>query len=98
MRFRVYDRFKDSNIIDFYGSGCGKELEYKIDDNNTYIVGKYGPVIKTIEGTDKNGKDVVIFNKVIWEVVNPIYLSNHFKFHMLVFLTILQEIWKRHPL
>jgi hypothetical protein len=31
MRFRVYDRFKDSNIIDFYGSGCGKELDYKID-------------------------------------------------------------------
>jgi DNA topoisomerase-1 len=41
------------------------KLEIKIDENNSYVIGKYGPVIKTIEGTDKNGKDVVIFNKVI---------------------------------
>ena len=31
MRHRVYDRFKNTNLVDFYGSGCDKELEYKVD-------------------------------------------------------------------
>jgi DNA topoisomerase-1 len=44
------------------------KLEIKIDENNSYVIGKYGPVIKTIESTDKNGKDVIIFNKVIKDI------------------------------
>jgi DNA topoisomerase-1 len=44
------------------------KLEIKIDENNSYVIGKYGPVIKTIENTDKNGKDVIIFNKVIKDI------------------------------
>ena len=29
------------------------KLEYKIDENNTYLIGKYGPVIKCVEENDK---------------------------------------------
>jgi DNA topoisomerase-1 len=44
------------------------KLEIKIDGNSSYVIGKYGPVIKTIESTDKNGKDVIVFNKVIKDI------------------------------
>lgn len=37
MRFRVYERFKDKNLIDFYGSGCGAELSYKLDALKDYM-------------------------------------------------------------
>lgn len=37
MRFRVYERFKNNDVIDFYGSGCGKELEYKVDAIKDYM-------------------------------------------------------------
>ena len=33
-----------------------------IDDNNTYIIGKYGPVIKCVE--EKDGKEEVIFKPI----------------------------------
>lgn len=39
-----------------------KKIEYKIDDNNTYIVGKYGPVIKCIEDID--GKEKIKFKTI----------------------------------
>ena len=29
------------------------KVEFKIDDNHTYMVGKYGPVIKCVENTDE---------------------------------------------
>jgi DNA topoisomerase IA len=32
------------------------KLEIKLDENNTYLVGKYGPVIKCVE--NKDGKEV----------------------------------------
>jgi len=35
------------------------KLEIKIDDNNSYIIGKYGPVIKCVE--EKNGKEEIKF-------------------------------------
>jgi len=35
------------------------KLEIKIDDNNSYIIGKYGPVIKCME--NKNGKEEIKF-------------------------------------
>jgi DNA topoisomerase-1 len=56
-------------------SDCNKEIdtsiesvkndtkfEFQIDENNTYIIGKYGPVIKCIE--EKDGKDEITFKSV----------------------------------
>ena len=56
-------------------SSCNKEVdelielirnetkyEFKIDDNNTYLIGKHGPVIKCVE--EKNGKEEVTFKSV----------------------------------
>jgi len=37
MRHRVYERFKETNKVDFYGSGCGKELDYKFDAIKDYM-------------------------------------------------------------
>ena len=42
------------------------KLEIKIDENNSYVVGKYGPVIKSTTVVD--GKNNTIFNKVIKDV------------------------------
>ena len=39
-----------------------KKIEYKIDDNNTCIVGKYGPVIKCVEEID--GKEEIKFKRI----------------------------------
>jgi DNA topoisomerase-1 len=41
---------------------CASRVSFKIDQNNTYIVGKHGPVIKCVENVD--GKDVVAFKSV----------------------------------
>ena len=38
------------------------KLELSIDENNTYIIGKYGPVIKCSERVD--GKDVISFKSI----------------------------------
>lgn len=37
MRFRVFDRFKDSSLVDFYGTGCDKPLDLKIDGLKDYM-------------------------------------------------------------
>ena len=37
MRHRVYERFKETNQVDFYGSGCGNEIEYKLDALKDYM-------------------------------------------------------------
>ena len=42
------------------------KLEIKIDENNSYVIGKYGPVIKSTNVVD--GKNNTIFNKVIKDV------------------------------
>jgi DNA topoisomerase-1 len=42
------------------------KLEIKIDDNNSYVIGKYGPVIKSTNVVD--GKNNTIFNKVIKDI------------------------------
>ena len=39
------------------------KIEYKIDDNNTYLIGKYGPVIKCVEKTH-DGKEEIRFKQV----------------------------------
>jgi DNA topoisomerase-1 len=38
------------------------KFEYKLDDNNTYLIGKYGPVIKCVENID--GKEEVTFKPI----------------------------------
>jgi DNA topoisomerase-1 len=42
--------------------GMEHKIEYKIDDNNTYIIGKYGPVIKHVEEVD--GKEEIQFKPI----------------------------------
>ena len=38
------------------------KFEFQIDDNNTFLIGKYGPVIKCVE--EKNGKEEISFKSV----------------------------------
>jgi DNA topoisomerase-1 len=38
------------------------KFEFQIDDNNTYMIGKYGPVIKCVE--EKDGKEEITFKSV----------------------------------
>ena len=38
------------------------KIEFQIDDNNTYIIGKYGPVIKCVEEID--GKEEISFKSI----------------------------------
>lgn len=56
------------NCLDEIDKVCGtikgEKVEIKIDDYHTYIIGKYGPVIRYIDPTDKNGK-------VQFKSVNP---------------------------
>lgn len=42
------------------------KYEFQIDDNNTYMIGKYGPVIKCVE--EKDGKEEISFKPVKKEV------------------------------
>jgi hypothetical protein len=37
MRFRAYERLKDDNRIHFYGSGCEKQIDYKIEGLKPYM-------------------------------------------------------------
>ncbi len=39
------------------------KIEYKIDENNTYLIGKYGPVIKCVE-ENEDGKESITFKPV----------------------------------
>jgi DNA topoisomerase-1 len=48
------------NLVD--GLREETKFEYKIDDNNTYIIGKYGPVIKCVEEID--GKEEIKFKSI----------------------------------
>jgi len=68
-----YELCKDCNVqisilIDNLKCESKSKLEIKIDENNSYVIGKYGPVIKNTSIVDKNGKDVIIFNKVIKDI------------------------------
>jgi DNA topoisomerase-1 len=38
------------------------KIEFQIDENNTYIIGKYGPVIKCVE--EKDGKEEITFKSI----------------------------------
>jgi N-acetylglutamate synthase-like GNAT family acetyltransferase len=41
-----------------------KKHEIRIDENHSYIIGKFGPVIKCVEGKDEQGKDKVVFKPI----------------------------------
>jgi topoisomerase IA-like protein len=41
-----------------------KKLEIQIDATHSYIIGKFGPVIKCIEGLDKDKKEIISFKGV----------------------------------
>jgi len=41
-----------------------KKHEIIIDDKHSYIIGKYGPVIKCIEGVDTNAKEIISFKAI----------------------------------
>jgi DNA topoisomerase-1 len=43
--------------------GLDVKLEIKLDEQNTYLIGKYGPVIKHVEET-KEGKEIVSFKPI----------------------------------
>lgn len=60
-----YDICNDCNKqIDFLIEQINskEKLEIKIDENNTYLIGKYGPVIKCIE--EKDGKEEISFKSI----------------------------------
>jgi len=64
-----YELCKECNetIEELIDKSSKKKIEYKIDDTHTYIVGKYGPVIKcTEESTD--GKQRTTFKPVKQDV------------------------------
>ena len=45
----------DSEISEISSSITGEREDYKIDENHSYMIGKFGPVIKCV----KNGKQVL---------------------------------------
>jgi len=49
-------------IDDLYNTNIVKKMEHKIDENNIYLIGKYGPVIKCTEEVD--GKEEITFKPV----------------------------------
>jgi len=54
------------NLLDNLKEESESKLEIKIDENNSYIIGKYGPVIKNSSIID--GKNTTVFNKVVKDV------------------------------
>ncbi len=55
---------KCNKEIDILIDGVKNEtkIEYQIDDNNTYLIGKFGPVIKCVE--EENGKEITTFKPI----------------------------------
>jgi DNA topoisomerase-1 len=62
------------NLID--SLGIETKMEYKIDDNNTYLVGKYGPVIKYTEEVD--GKEEIKFKHIKKDVDIKLLEKGHY--------------------
>jgi DNA topoisomerase-1 len=54
-----------NNQVDSFVSLLKDEtkMELRIDDNNTYLIGKYGPIVKCVEEVD--GKIITTFKKVL---------------------------------
>ena len=55
-----------SSLINKLNGESKSKLEIKIDENNSYVIGKYGPVVKNTSTVD--GKNSTIFNKVIKDI------------------------------
>jgi DNA topoisomerase-1 len=53
------------------------KIEIKIDENNTYMIGKYGPVIKCIEDVD--GKEEITFKPIKKDIDTKLLEKGNFK-------------------
>ena len=62
------------NLVD--GLKDETKLEIKIDDNNTYMIGKYGPVIKCVEEID--GKEEIKFKPIKKDVDTKLLEKGNF--------------------
>lgn len=53
-----------NNEVEYFLSALKDEtkIEIKIDENNTYLIGKYGPIIKCVE--EKDGKQEITFKQI----------------------------------
>jgi len=51
------------NSIDQLKDNLKEKIEYKIDEEHTFIMGKYGPVIKCVEKVE-NGKEIMTFKPI----------------------------------
>ena len=61
------------------------KLEYKIDDNNTYIIGKYGPVIKSIDYDEENNKKIIHFKPVRDDINIDTLKNNNYEIDDIVY-------------
>jgi DNA topoisomerase-1 len=52
-----------SNLINKLEQENKKKLEIKIDENNIYLIGKHGPIIKSTN-IDEDGKEIVSFKQI----------------------------------
>jgi hypothetical protein len=69
LRHRIWENFKEANTIDFFGTGCSREIEYKIESLRDY---RYQIVIEnSIESTYFTEKIIDCF----LTGVIPIYLG-----------------------
>lgn len=51
------------NLINTLENENKQKMEIKVDENNTYLIGKFGPVIKNIN-LDEYGKQIISFNPI----------------------------------
>jgi DNA topoisomerase-1 len=59
---KIYDDQINSLINRLYELKVERKIEFKLDECHSYIIGRYGPVIKCTEET--NGKDKVTFKAI----------------------------------
>jgi len=71
-------------LVDKLNETDEKKKEIQLDENNTYIIGKYGPVIKCIEKIDDE-KDKIIFKKVKKELDIHKLERNEYKLEEIIY-------------
>ena len=67
----------DTLVDGLYAKGIETKIEIKIDENNTYMIGKYGPVIKCIEDVD--GKEEITFKPIKKDIDTKLLEKGNFK-------------------
>jgi len=67
----------DTLVDGLYAKGIETKIEIKIDENNTYMIGKYGPVIKCIE--DVGGKEEITFKPIKKDIDTKLLEKGNFK-------------------